>query len=475
MYFDKENYKVEELTLKGQTIKFRSFRNLVYVDRPVNEEFQQMNIFVPEVYYEGGQINGYSLDTAPVFMPNSVGGYMPGPLEEPGLHMFEKDALNAIFKALQHGYVVAAPAIRGRIQKGADGKYNGKAPACVVDYKAAVRYLHFFAKNLPGDESKIITNGTSAGGALSAIMGSTGDHPDYEPYLQELGAADASDAIFAASCYCPITDLDHADMAYEWEFLGVNDFHRLNMKMEEGGRPAFTPEDGVMDEEQIKVSAEEAALFPAYINSLDLKDPEGNALTLEENGEGSFKEYIKKIVMASAQAELDNPAVFHGPVPPAPVESKKWLTIKEGKVIDMDFNGYVRDITRMKTAPAFDALDLESPENDLFGSDEINCRHFSRYSQEHNSKVASEMAEDSVIKMLNPMYYIEDASASKAKYFRIRHGECDRDTSLAISAILSLKLMEAGCQVDYHSPWNMPHAGDYDLEDTFAWIDGLCK
>ena len=31
----------------------------------------------------------------------------------------------------------------------------------------------------------------------------------------------------------PIINLEHADMAYEWEFCGVNDFHRANMKMDE--------------------------------------------------------------------------------------------------------------------------------------------------------------------------------------------------------------------------------------------------
>lgn len=66
---------------------------------------------------------------------------------------------------------------------------------------------------VPGDVNKIISNGTSAGGAMSSLLGSTGDHPDYEPYLKELGAAEESDAIYAASCYCPITNLDHADMA----------------------------------------------------------------------------------------------------------------------------------------------------------------------------------------------------------------------------------------------------------------------
>lgn len=96
MKFDKENYKVEELTLEKETIRFRAFRNLVYVEHPVNEAYQQMNLFVPEVYYEGGKLNGYTLKTAPVFMPNLVGGYMPGELDEPGYHKYERGTVNSI-------------------------------------------------------------------------------------------------------------------------------------------------------------------------------------------------------------------------------------------------------------------------------------------------------------------------------------------------------------------------------------------
>ena len=474
MKFERENYKVEELNIKGESIRFRAYRNITYVEYPVNKEYQQMNLFVPEDFYEGKEINGYNLGNAPVFMPNTVGGYMPGELDEPGYNKFEKDKINSIFRALQHGYVVAAPAIRGRVQQGADGRYNGKAPACIVDYKAAVRFLHYFADELPGDERKIITNGTSAGGALSSLMGATADHPDYEPYLKELGAAEASDEVFAASCYCPITNLDHADMAYEWEFHGVNDYHRMHMKMEEGGRPSFTPEDGLMSEKQIKVSDEEAKLFPAYVNGLALVDENGTKLTLDENGEGSFKEYVKNVVIKSAERELEHPVRPQGLGKPAPVTEKSFITMENGKVADIDFEAYVRDITRMKTAPAFDDLALCSPENDLFGSGEVNCRHFTAYSAA-NSECGGEIAEDAVIKMMNPMNYILDEKAHTAKYFRIRHGECDRDTSLAISAMLTLKLREAGCEVDYHSPWNVPHAGDYDLDELFAWIDAICK
>jgi hypothetical protein len=33
-----------------------------------------------------------------------------------------------------------------------------------------------------------------------------------------IGAADAGDNIYASACFCPITDLEHADMAYEWMY-----------------------------------------------------------------------------------------------------------------------------------------------------------------------------------------------------------------------------------------------------------------
>ncbi|MGN0205526.1 MAG: subtype B tannase [Coprococcus sp.] len=465
MKFDSNQYTVEELTVDGETIRFRAFRDLVYVEHPVNVEFQKMNLYVPEIYYEGASINGYNLKTAPVFMPNLVGGYMPGIIQEPGCNGFGSEGANAVFRALQHGYVVAAPAIRGRTQRDEKGGFTGKAPACIIDYKAAVRYLHFFSEELPGDEDKIITNGTSAGGALSALMGATGNHPDYDPYLNALGAVDAGDEIFAASCYCPITNLEHADMAYEWQFKDVYDYHRMHMQMEEGGRPSFSAEDGRMTDNQIQASIDEAASFTEYVNGLHLTDENGVLLSLDEAGEGTFKKYIEQIVLASAQRAIEKGI---------DIKDKKWLTIVEDRAVEMDFNGYVRDITRMKTAPAFDALTMDSPENSLFGRDDEDCCHFTEYSHEH-SECGGSMAEKSVVKVMNPMNYIGNQNAMTAKYWRIRHGECDRDTSLAISAILAAKLRNTGCCVDYHAPWDTPHSGDYDLEELFAWIDDICQ
>lgn len=74
---------------------------------------------------------------------------------------------------------------------------------------------------------KIVSSGTSAGGALSTLLGAIGNHPDYELYLQAIGAANERDDIYATNAYCPITNLDNADLAYEWLFYGLNDYYFL--------------------------------------------------------------------------------------------------------------------------------------------------------------------------------------------------------------------------------------------------------
>ncbi len=465
MEFKEDRFTAEERTIQGETIRFRAYRNLTCVNHPVVPGFHILNLFVPEVYYEGGERNGYSLKTAPVFLPNSVGGYLPGPAEEPGYQAPWARIPNSLFRALQHGYVVASPAIRGRTQQDESGRYVGKAPACIIDYKAAVRYLHFWQEELPGDESKIITNGTSAGGALSSLMGAAGNHPDYAPYLEKLGAAEAGDEVYAASCYCPITNLEHADMAYEWQLEGIHTCFRNRRTTRKDGTHGFIPERKELTEQQIAVSAELKKQFSGYVSGLNLRDEQGVFLTLDENGEGPFRDHLKSIVLASAQQASDQGT---------DVSEKKWLVMRDGQAVDMDFRGYVEEITRMKEPPAFDSLTLDSPENSLFGTENTDRCHFTEFA--HTRSGAEDgIADSKVIRMLNPMNYINAEEADTARYWRIRHGECDRDTSLAVSALLTAKLRNSGAEVDYWVPWNTPHSGDYDLDELFAWIDGICR
>ncbi|MBS5983392.1 alpha/beta hydrolase [Clostridium butyricum] len=486
LIFDDKNYKVDTCNIDGISIKFRSFKEILYCEKPV-DSIQKMNIFVPEVYYEGNTINGYSLHTAPIFMPNTVGGYMPGPADEPGKDF--KGRINSIFRALKHGYIVVSAGVRGRTSgvktneffvgskageiSNGNGKMVGRAPALVVDMKAAIRYLRYNKGRIPGNTECIVTNGTSAGGALSAIIGASGNSKDYNPYLKEIGAADERDDIFAASCYCPIHNLENADAAYEWQFCGYNDYHRIKHVRSESGVKNIQI-DGILTEKQIKISEELKRLFPKYLNSLKLKDSYNNELLLDENGEGSFKEYIKKLIINSAQKELDLCSTYkiidNGAVCGSKIDEQEYLSIEDGKVVDMNWDGFIKKITRMKVAPAFDALDLKSPENEEFGTETIKAKHFTVYSQEH-SEVEGTLAEPKIIKLLNPIEYINNSDT--AKYWRVRHGAFDRDISLAMPSILSLMLENNGYNVDFSLPWGIPHSGDYDLDDLFAWIDEI--
>lgn len=459
-----DRYRVETAEEDGKRVVYRAYEDLVYVKRPSAPEYQKMNIYVPEVYLEGGSIGAYDKNTAPVFLANTVGGYMPGKPEKPGKNHWGKT--NALFHALLHGYVAVSVGARGRGLTGEDGSFIGCAPACIVDLKAAVRYLKYNRERLCGNMSHIISNGTSAGGALSALLGATGNHPDYESFLEEAGAARAEDDIYAASYYCPITNLEHGDMAYEWEFNGYDNYQGMRVirdeKTGEGKRVHLT---GVQTEEQRKMSDDLKNLFPDYVNDLNLKDEKGNFLKLDGDGNGSFKEYIKARVLESIRKAMEEGTDFSG---------FPWITVHKGKAVDVDFEKYVAYRTRMKTTPAFDEVSLTTPENELFGNETTAARHFTRFSLEH-SKAGGDMAEEGLIRRMNPMNYIGDPQCDTAPYFRIRHGASDRDTSLAISALLAAALKEKGIQVDYHLPWGLPHAGDYDLPELFDWIDGICK
>lgn len=488
----------ETMHIGQQQIDYYAYRGLVYAAHPKSAADETMNLFIPAAYLEGTSINGYTAATAPIFLPNQVGGYMPGKAGDPKDTHAPGGGTSTLLQALARGYVVAAPAIRGRSTTDASGAYVGKAPALIVDYKAAVRYLRHNRHLLgAGDTEKIISNGTSAGGALSALLGATGNSPDYAPYLKEIGAAEERDDIFASMDYCPITDLPHADLAYEWVFQGVNTAHQqsslpplpatggkesLPASDKAGlsaardaagdavaGRPLNAPAEAAqgtpMTRAQKKVSRQLKALFPAYVNSLQLKDANGVPLTLDQNGNGSFKEYIKGIYLAAAQQALDGGA---------DLAQLDWLTIEGSTVKDMDLARYAVFATRLKAAPAFDKLDSSSGENDEFAAADNQPRHFSTFGYEHRTD-ASPMADETIIRMMSPLAYIGNPSVTLAPHWRIRHGSIDRDTAMPVPAILALKLQEQGKDVDFAAAWGQGHAGDYDLSELFDWIDAICQ
>ena len=70
--FDETRYQSAQVTIDGQVLRYRAFLGLDYVTMPV-DAIQQLNVFVPEPYFNNGQVNGYTRVTAPIFMPNTAG------------------------------------------------------------------------------------------------------------------------------------------------------------------------------------------------------------------------------------------------------------------------------------------------------------------------------------------------------------------------------------------------------------------
>lgn len=88
--FNENNYTIETLEMEGKTLVYRAFEDILYIENPVDEKIQKLSIFVPEEFYQGKSINGYNIDNAPIFLPNTIGGYMPGPVERPEKISWEK-------------------------------------------------------------------------------------------------------------------------------------------------------------------------------------------------------------------------------------------------------------------------------------------------------------------------------------------------------------------------------------------------
>ena len=276
-----------------------------YVTNPATLEYETLGIYVPGAYVaatdngdgtytltvnDAGTVNGYTAATAPIVFPVNTPGYSAQ--AAPASYSYDEVA-----SYLQAGFIYVQAGLRGR-NNGYDDVgnllYSGGAPWGVTDLKAAVRYVRYNAGVLPGNTDNIFVFGMSGGGAQSTVMGASGDSELYTPYLEAIGAAMTgangaaiSDAISGVMAWCPITSLDYADEAYEWN---------MGQYATTGTRA-----DGTWT---AALSDDMAEAYAAYINAAGLTDENGNVLTLEPSDSGiyaagSYYDYLLGVVQQS--------------------------------------------------------------------------------------------------------------------------------------------------------------------------------
>ena len=486
---------------------------VVYVSNPASLDYETLGIYVPGAYLEASA-NGDGTYTASVKSDAQVGQFTAAtapyvlPVNTPGYNASQAPTwlADGIASYTQAGMIYLQPGIRGRdnTTDSQGQEVVGGAPWGVTDLKAAIRYVRYNKDVLPGDTDKIVSFGHSGGGAQSAILGASGDSTLYNPYLEALGAAmkdkegnPISDAPYGTMTWSPITSLDYADAAYEWN---LGQFADSNTRAE----GTFTQ----------ALSQDLAKEYANYINQLGLKH-EGQALTLTESSDGiytqgSYATYLEGVVNQSLNnflADTSFPYTSDGAGPGGSTESvtyetaqayidslnaeAQWVTYNatanRAKISSLaDFAKYVK--TASKSVPAFDALDRSLAENAVFGVAEANELHFDQlvarllknnqakyesltdWNSQYVTDFESDLAKtDSLGKTIaerqdlyNPMFYLTSAysgyqTSKPAPHWRIRSGLSQGDTALTVETNLALALENqangAVKSVDFATVW----------------------
>ena len=100
--------------------------------------------------------------------------------------------------------------------------------------------------------------------------------------MKDKDGNDLKDNVKGSQCWCPITNLDTADAAYEWN---IGQYYSTD-----------TRADGTFTK---LLSNDLANEFYKYLNDVKLKDPKGNVLTLTEINKGTYFDYLKDIIEES--------------------------------------------------------------------------------------------------------------------------------------------------------------------------------
>lgn len=480
--------------------------NAVYCANPTHAGVQSMDIYCPVDYLNpdgtlntGARVGQYTAETAPIVFWNSHGSYIGmGPFKISG-NSTRATQYGWVLNMVENGIVVCMVGERGKLTKDENGSVIGRGPVAIGDLKAGVRFLKHNDAVIPGDSQRIISVGTSSGGAMSALLGASGNNSYYDAYLEAIGACmDETDDVYAVQAYCPITDFAHADYAYEWMF-GVDNENATDFQKALSGKLALE--------------------YVSFINGLGLEDENGNPLTLAEDGSKSGSYYDWLVAKYEAAFE-DYAANFDSDYAgfatgagagAADAEALIWLDYDAaaGKATLVTPEGYASALDamiltgyrpRQKEVLAFDSFGLFNSDNEVYGiqgtavNAEGSARHFNpriaemiaelrdaypdayeQYYQAYYDDSHTPEVEDWLV-YLNAYSFVTGLAESDiAPHFRINMGVQDADTTPMVSATLALLLQKNGVDAQFNLLWAWGHNDVDTPTGLLDWILSICQ
>ncbi|MDD6024339.1 MAG: hypothetical protein PUC06_08920 [Oscillospiraceae bacterium] len=505
--FPKEIYTLERHVHQGKEIVYKYYQDILYCEKPVDPKYQTLNIKEPvsiggkavnatnAPIFFGIGCAGFLSSTAKsggAFGP-PPGANDPGPMPEgpmppmdaskitsseeweamaggegragggimgiATLGSFKQEGMpgpgpggdpgeaappdGSRWGKLAQGYVIVEVGCRGRENQWPDGKFYGKAPAAIVDLKAAIRYLRHNRNLIPGDPEKIITTGGSGGGWQSTLVGASGNCKWFEPYLEEIGAAKDRDDVFASYSTSPIIGHEIADSAVEWQ-----------------GNALIT------DPEEKKRSAHMASLFADYLQQETFVGRNGfGRLTIDNLGEYIAKEYLAPdATRYICKLPEEKQAAY--------LAAHPWISYND-EAATLKYEDFGVYAPRDARVPSFDDLGYEQPGPNLYGDAMHAARHFTDYALQlatgdEDAKVDEELK--AIVHSQNPIWHILRKHSDVAPHWWIRHGACDPCLAVPPAVLLATAAENAGKDVNCRLVWDGGHCEDDDQDQFLLWV-----
>jgi hypothetical protein len=348
--------------------------------------------------------------------------------------------------------------------------------------------------------------------------------------IDSRGLSLISDSVFAVVAYCPIQDMGSADMAYEWMFNVLGTRAQVSADQKAGLIADSSGQELVRAANPDPAgSTELMGQFKAYQAGLRLKNKEGKRLTTDNMLaalESEFRKAASKHVMSGKSIVAFG---AYGTAAANGVAGGSGTLYYKNDFIDVDASGnvtffdigkylsFVAKQARLKAMPSFDQVgqtailattatadttaagtaiygNYHGGESNLFGTASQVYANFTEYAwNRNNGGDAVNPAQTDVglrntgyawadyperhfllnqYKMINALAYI-GRTEKITRHWRIRNGARDRDTSFTVAYNIS-RALEADHRVrtvDFTLQWDQGHAGNYDVQDAFAWID----
>ena len=505
---------------------YYGLRFVYFATKILSRDHQYMNIYVPAAYLnpdgtvnENGTCGRYTARTAPVILYNGCGGWMSS---TPG---------EARLDYLAEGFVHVSVGARSR-----NGGYVGKAPSAAVDQKAAIRMLRLHDAFIPGDKNRAFSCGGSGGGQMSSVFGASGNMKQYYPYLYEIGAAGIeknpdgtytstiNDDVYGSQCYCPISDVDHADLAFSWFHFDDPNISLSDFSFEGEEMHTLSPFRLALQDDLAQGWAE-------YINSIGLENEQGEPLTFPKKADGTYDlragsyytQYLQNLSdclnkFLKASTYPDGTVHYNALITPFESEERTYASVDDylatfkntdswlkknadGSYTVTSLPAYVQGtgVARGKDTPGFDTFHCTDV-NDAFGHGDERAVHFStaiggileknydRYKTLEEFDRCDVDAYISDVKRADiaEQVYLYNATTillakargmedvQPARFWRTREGTADIH-SFGIDYDMCMAARLAGAQVDYSLVWGAGHGDvDGDGTGTFAeWVHSV--